>query len=404
MLNGLWEILELRVTGAAPERCLNRWTAADLGFWRLCQESELDFSCRVRAAELPRLKREAARAQCEVKVLRRFGLPVLLRRMRGRPVLIVGTALVLALCLLAQSFVWFLRVEGCWDVSPEAVLRALEEEGVRFGTWGLTIDSEDLKNRMLNRIPALSWLAVNRSGCVVTVLCAEREPVEPPLETEGVMDIVASRPGVIRELRVLEGFAVKAPGDAVTEGEVLISGVMEWAVRVQATRARGEVYADTLRSAELICPAEAVKKVYTGRRELCQTIIFQRKRRKLSGNSSIFGTSCDRITEIKEWRLPGGWRLPVSLETVTLLEYRLEPAELSLQEAETLLNAEALRQTEAELVAGTVEQGSAAIQKKNGGYLCRAALNCLELISRTMPAEPPREEECNGETDQRGTN
>ncbi len=403
MLKGLWEILELRVTGAAPARCLNRWAAADLAFWRLRQESELDFTCRVFASELPALRREAARAQCELRVLRRFGLPLLLRRLRERPVLVAGTALVLALCLFAQGFVWFLRVEGNRRVSSEAVLRALEEEGVRFGTWGLSIDSEELKNRMLNRLPELSWLAVNRSGCVATVLCAEREPVEPPVERDGICNVVAARPGIIRELSVLDGFARKAPGDAVSEGEVLISGVMEWAVRVQATRARGEVYADTLRSAELICPAETVKKVYTGRTELCTSIIFQRKRRNLSGNSSIFGTMCDRITEIKEWRLPGGWPLPVRIETVTLLEYRLEPAALSPREAEALLNAEALRQTEEQMTAGTVEQGSAVIQKKNGGYLCRAALNCLELISRTVPAEPPREEECNGETDQRGT-
>ncbi len=403
MLSVLREVLELRVIGAAPVRCLNRWTAADLAFWKLQRESEQDFSCRAFASELPALRREAARAQCELRVLRRFGLPVLLRRLGRRPVLASGTALVLALTLLAQGFVWFVRVEGNETVPREAVLHALEEEGVRFGTWGLSIDSEDLKNRMLNRLPALSWLAVNRSGCVSTVLCAEREPLEPSLDSAGITDVVAARPGIIREISVLDGFALKAPGDAVLEGDVLISGVMEWTVRVQATRARGEVWADTLRSDELICPAETLQKVYTGRTELCRSIIFQRKRRKLSGNSSIFGTMCDRITENQELCLPGGWRLPWTLETVTLLEYRLEPIELPAEEANALLNAEALRQTEAQMAAGTVEQGSTAIQKKDGGYHCRAALNCLELISRTVPAEPPREEECNGETDQRGT-
>ena len=403
MLRVFGETLKLRVTGAAPARCLNRWTAADLAFWALKRESELDFTCRVRARDLPLLRREAARAQCEVRVLGRFGLPVLLRRLRARPVLVVGTVLALALALFAQSFVWFLRVEGNERVPAETILRALEEEGVRFGTWGPSIDSEDLKNRVLNRVPALSWLAVNRSGCLVTALCAEREPETEPEETEGVMDIVAARPGILREISVLEGFAVREPGDAVLEGDLLISGVMEWTVRVQAGRARGEVYADTLRTSELICPAETVKKVYTGRTEVCRTIIFQRKRRNLSGNSSIFGTMCDRITEINEWSLPGGFVLPVRVETVTLYEYRLEPAELSLDEAEPLLNAEALRQTQAQMVAGRVEQGSAVTQKKENGYICRAALNCLELISRTVPAEPLREEGSNGQIDQRGT-
>ena len=403
MLRALRETLELRVIGAAPARCLNRWTAADLSFWSLRRETELEFTCRVYASELPALRREAARAQCELRVLRRYGLPILLRRLRRRPVLIVGSVLALALTMFAQNFVLFLRVEGNRRVGADTILHALEEDGVRFGTWGRTVDSETVKNKMLNQLPDLSWLAVNRSGCVVTVLCAEREPEETQEQTEGIMDVVAARPGVIREMRVLDGFPVRAPGDAVMEGDLLISGVMEWTVRVQTTRARGEVYADTFRASELICPDAALKKVYTGRTEQCRTIIFQRKRRKISGNSSIFGTMCDRITEINELRLPGGWLLPVKLETVTLLEYRLEPAELSLEDAERLLNAESIRQTEAQMIAGKVEQGSTLVQKKENGYLCRAAMNCLELISRTVPAEPYREEELHGETDQRGT-
>lgn len=403
MLKWLHETLLLRMTGAAPTRCLNRWTDKDLAFWNLKQETELDYLCKIYASDLLAIQREAVRAQCEVRVLDRHGLPVLLRRLWKRPVLVIGTVLTLMLTLSAQSFVLFLQVEGNDRVPVETILRAMEEDGLRFGTWGPSIDSEDLKNRVLNRVPELSWLAVNRSGCLVTVLCAEREPETKPEETEGVMDIVAARPGIIREISVLDGFAVREPGDAVLEGDLLISGVMEWTVRVQAGRARGEVYADTLRTAELISPAEGVKKVYTGRTEVCRTIIFHRKRRNLSGNSSIFGMMCDRITEINEWSLPGGLMLPVQIETMTLLEYRLEPSVLAMDEAEHLLNSEALRLTEAQMIAGRVEQGSSVIQKKENGYICRAVLNCLELISSTVPAKPFGEEELHGETDQRGT-
>jgi hypothetical protein len=189
----------------------------------------------------------------------------------------------------------------------------------------------------------------------------------------------------------------------VLEGDILISGIAEWTLRIQATRAMGEVYADTLRVSELVCPVSARKKVYTGRRETCVTLVYERKRRKISGNSSIFGTSCDRMIKVSNWTLPGGYELPVTVETETLLEYTLEPLELPARQAETLLREESLRLTQAQMTAGQIETGSAAIQKTQDSYRCRGVWNCLELISKTIPAELFGEDEVNGKTDQRGT-
>ena len=401
MLRRLRSVVLLEVRGAAPLRCLNRWTAADLSFWKLEYLSVFSFRCLAYEKELPLLEREAGRAQCETRVLRRTGLPVLLRRLRARPVISAGTVLALGAVFLLQNFVWFLRVEGNERLSAQTILQALAEEGVRFGAWGPGLDSEDLKNRMLNRVPELRWLAVNREGGLVTVLTAERQPEEPALEKEGVTNLIAARPGLVRELRVLNGFAQVAPGDAVAEGDLLISGVMEWTNRVQVTRAMGEVYADTLHAMAIICPDTAWEKRYTGRVERCLTIIFQRKRRKLSGNSSIFGTMCDRMIETRTWTLPGGYTLPVSLELETLREYSPEPTPISEAEAASLLKAEAERLTRTRLVSGQIQRESAVIQKKQNSFCCRTVLNCLELISRTVPAELFGEEENHGKADQR---
>ena len=398
----LRETLLLRIRGASPERCLNRWSSAGLSFWALERVSEFVFQCQVYAAELPALKREAARSQCELELLRRSGLPLLLRRLRRRPVLLLGFPAALLLAFFLNSFVWFIRVEGNERVPSSRILHELEEEGVRFGAWGLGLNSEDLKNRMLNRIPELRWLAVNPSGGVVTVLTAEREPEEPPLEQGGVAHLVATRPGLIRELRVINGFAVKAAGDPVQTGDILISGLMEWTTHTQATRAMGEVYAETYREERIICPDTALEKVYTGRTASCKTLIFQRIRRKISGNSSIFGTMCDRMIETKAWTLPGGWQLPIQLETETLLEYELRSVALAQPEAEAILTGEARRLTEDAMTAGQIESQSSTIQKKTDSYLCRVNMNCVEMIARTLPVELFGEDDSHGKTHQRG--
>ena len=112
---------------------------------------------------------------------------------------------------------------------------------------------------------------------------------------------------------------------------------------------------------------------------------------------------CDRMIETKVWTLPGNYALPITTETVILREYTLEPVSLRQTDAEQLLSGEALRLTEASMIAGTVETASTEIKKDKDAYTCSGTLNCLELISKTVPVELFGEDVTNGEADQRGT-
>lgn len=396
MMRYLRGSLEIELSGASPERCLNRWTQAEIAFWDYRQQETLQASCKIFRSDLAAAKREAARAQMSVRVLAEYGFPALLRRLRRRPVLVGGTLLSVALAIFLQSFVWFFRVQGNVTVSKERILHALQEEGVRFGTVGMSINSEDLKNRLLNRIPELRWLAVNREGGLVTVLTAERKPEIPTEETAGICNVLAARPGIVRQIEVTDGVAMVAPGDSVDTGTVLISGIAEWTTHTQFMRAAGEVYADTVRQLEMICPATRLQKRYTGRVERCSSVIFQKKREKISGNSSIFGTMCDRIITKKTWTLPGGYELPVCLETEWLREYELVPVELEADEALRLLTAEADRLVQMQLVAGTVQSSSTQIITKEDSFRMKGSFNCCELISRTVPAELYEEDPIDG--------
>ena len=179
MIRRLRGSLELELRGVSLERCLNRWVQAEIPFWDLQRQDELIARCRIYESDLDAARREAARAQTGLCVLSCAGLPRLMRQLLRRPVLLVGVVLALITVLLLQNFVWFVRVQGNETVTTERILQALSEEGVRFGAWGPDLDSEDLKNRMLNRIPELRWLAVNREGGLVTVLTAERKQERP---------------------------------------------------------------------------------------------------------------------------------------------------------------------------------------------------------------------------------
>ena len=182
--------VELKLTGVSLEACLNRWTKAEISFWDLRRDGDFTARCCICERETEQAEAEANRAQMELQVLAYHGLPNLMRKFALRRVLLFGTLIAVGLAMFAQNFVWFLSVSGTESVPDSVILQALAEEGVKFGAWGPDINSEDLKNRVLNRIPALRWLAVNREGGVVTVLAAERNPEEPVEEHSGVTNVV----------------------------------------------------------------------------------------------------------------------------------------------------------------------------------------------------------------------
>ena len=148
MLRTLRGYVELEITGASPERCLNRLAEKDIPFWNIQQVDAFHLTCCLYTAHLEAARKEISAALCTEKVLRIRGLPHGVRGLRNRPVLIVGFLLALVLAYVSQCFVWFVRVEGAVEVPPEQILQAIDTEGVAFGAWGPKLDSQYLKNRM----------------------------------------------------------------------------------------------------------------------------------------------------------------------------------------------------------------------------------------------------------------
>ena len=82
--------VRFRLTGAAPEQCLNALAAARLEFWDIEREDALNLSLCVPAREAERLQRLALRCLCTAEVTERSGLRAQFGGLLRRPVLLLG--------------------------------------------------------------------------------------------------------------------------------------------------------------------------------------------------------------------------------------------------------------------------------------------------------------------------
>lgn len=250
------------VSGRRPERLLNLCANRGIPVWQVRRRRE-GLVCCLFARDYPKLRPLRRRAGVRLRVRRKRGLPFHCRRYRARWGLLVGGLLFCAFLTLMPRFVWRIEVHTRGAVDETAVRAALTDLGLRIGAPLSAVDGADLRHRLALRLPEVSWAAINDDGAVVTV--EVRGVEEKPEPAEGYANLVAAREGQIVALYVRSGSAAVRVGDAVTAGQLLVSGTEAYADgRTVFRRSEGEVIAETTRTVAVTVPFARTVRVLCG--------------------------------------------------------------------------------------------------------------------------------------------
>ncbi|MBQ6119582.1 MAG: sporulation protein YqfD [Clostridia bacterium] len=204
-----------------------------------------------------RVKQAAEKAGMTLAPQKVTGLPLLARRCRARVGVFAGLLAGALLLWYLSGGLWELRVTGNETLGAEEILDALAEEGIRIGARTARLDCAEAERQMQARLPRLSWIAVNITGCRATAEVREAtEPPETPPEGE-YANVVAARDGVILRADVLSGEGQPKIGEAVVKGDLLVSGVVEMNNgRYRLTEAKAVI--EALTKTELSLTAQSV--------------------------------------------------------------------------------------------------------------------------------------------------
>ena len=377
--------VRLRIHAAAPEACLQRLAARRIAF-RFVQKP--DEFC----VEILVLQKDAARAEAALRAggaecvrTARLGFGRVFGGLWRRPVLLILLVLAIAAAVIVPKFVFFYEVSGNETVPDAQILRELEALGVRFGTYGPSIDPQELKNQMLLRIGKLQWLTVQQSGMCARVVVRERLEKEPVLDRRTPANVVAARAGVITSISAEAGSSVCQVGQAVAAGELLISAFTDFGYKTQATAARGEVYARTLHRLQCVLPQSRLQKMESRTTWRAISLRIGHRRVHLFGRTQADGI-CEKQTDTRYLQLPGGFSLPIGIEITTICEYDTREEFLQEQQVQQQLAEQAEAAVRREMVAGTITGSTCRLTRQDGAFCLDAALQCEEMIARIRPA------------------
>lgn len=373
----------LEISGDFPEQFINTLALKGIEFWgfKKLKGGRAEVSVPLRA--LSAVERLRPGLECEVRVLKRKGLPHFLYGLRRRWALFLG----LVLCLLGVTtlslFVWEIEVTGNVTVPDGEILSVLDKLGVHIGTFALSIDQQDIRSRALAEIGELSWLTVNIKGTKAEVIVRERIPKPEIVEEDTPTAVIASKGGVITKMNVYRGLPLVNVGDTVTPGDILVGAeVASLHSGSRLVHAMADVYARTWYEFAFEMPLEYTAKNYTGEKKQKRAIILFGRRINLSLSTGFSHGFCDKIIKNSQVILPGDFHLPVRLIAEVFEEYEPEKKIMEISEAERILKERLARRLD-ELV-GDGEKVSVDFRTDVSENLIKVTLTaeCIEQIGK----------------------
>ena len=332
--------------------------------------------------DLKRLRLLCEQRGDRLEVIRKAGLSQTVRKLLKRPCILIGIPAMTAFFLWIPTRVLFIEVCGNHQVPSAEILETAEASGLRFGCLRRNVRSEQIKNRLLQKIPELNWAGINTRGCVAEISVREWTAAPSPRELPAPASIVAARDGVITKCTALRGEALCRPGQAVKKGEVLISGILPAGDSQLYTQADGEVYAGTERILCGILPASSQKK---GEKQGASRNIFLvcgKNRIKILGSSGNWDATCGRMYQEYYITLPGGYRLPFGLAVSRYQGTQLHLTSDPPRNLQEILSAAAEAALKERMVAGSILAKKERFSVEHGTMVLKGQYVCNEMIGR----------------------
>lgn len=380
-------MVTVRVRGAELERFLNACMRHGVRLRNIRRTNIDELTARLPVRDFFRLRACVRRTHCRVHILRRHGLPFLLRSLRGRYALWTSALLLCAVIYVLTSRIWVIETSFPEGVDGYAVMRELEALGIRAGTPVGSIDRQAVRLHMMNRFDFLSFFSVNFEGnCMQVETGAAQSRLEQP-DADTITAVAAAKGGLITRVDAWQGTPLVKAGDVVLQGDRLVDAVVQPTAELGRPRlvpASADVWAHTWQKGERVLARKFKTRRYTGRVRTRYALIIGKTRINLYSDSSISRESCDKIETTIPFRLSGTVRLPAALVTQTLSFYTEEDAAYSEEQAKQLLEYGTVRRIRNGMSEGSMEQFTGQLTCREDAAVLSWKAECFEQIGAAV--------------------
>ena len=375
-------VLTVRFTSATPEKTLDVITQAKIPLSHVLRINELTYVIEIQRKDYSQLAAIFRRREDHWEMVRKRGFFWILSSLIRRPILMLGILLLLICSLFLPSRVFFIAVYGNTTIPDRLILSAAEDCGIRFAASRKLVRSEKVKNALLAAVPQLQWAGVNTAGCTAVISVREKVVEDSFTEHNIVSSLISNLDGYILSTTVTSGTPLVFPGDSVTKGQLLISGYTDCGLCIRASRAVGDILAQTNRKIKAVSPKNYDFPKKDPKVFYQLSLLLGKKRINLWKDSRISDAGCGRMYEEYFVSLPGGFRLPIAVCLDRYVPYEIQnvtvPESTAKDQLQDFSDAYLLRQ----MISGRIQKKRSSFSQSDNLYTLDSSYTCTEMIGR----------------------
>lgn len=240
--------------GGFPERFINLCSMNRISLWDAKSSSGI-LHAKTSIKGYKQLRQCAKRSGMRIRIEKKCGLPFILAPYIKRKGLFAGIVLSAVITALLSSTVWTTEVLGNEKFTREQIIEIAEHYGVRKGVFRHTLDLKDIRSSIKAQVDGISWFSVIVDGSHILLHVSETDGTTEIIDNKKTCNIVSGIDGEVLKIEAQQGTPAVLPGNAVTKGDLLISGVSEKNDgSVYFTHARGTAIIRTEYLHEVILP------------------------------------------------------------------------------------------------------------------------------------------------------
>lgn len=385
-MTGLWKsfagMIRIRITSGSLPLTLSRINDFGIVLLDLKYMDELTAEATIYRCDYASVYKYLSQHGENIKIVNTTGIFWSLKKLLKRPLLVAGVIIYLTFALYLPTRILFVKVDGNSTIPTNLILEKAEKCGIGFGESRRQVRSESVKNALLGEISELQWVGVNTYGCIAVISVKERSTPKQEENFTGVSNIVATRDGVITDLSSTQGTIKCKVGQAVTAGQVLVSGYIDCGIFIKATRAQGEIFATTLREMTLKTPAEHSVRTCQTTQKTNYILQIGKKLINLSQDSGISPSTCVKMYETKRLMLPGGFGLPAAIISERIIVHEQDTVDTTEEDSAEWMKHSLRRYLQKQMVAGSIINHSEVIATEEGNHCLYGRYFCREMIGQ----------------------
>ncbi len=375
--------LELEITSADITNVINHFNDAGIKLYNLIYIDALSIRFKISPKDYDYIIKISKKLGFSVKYIQLVGIQQWIKRLIKRPIMCASILILLIFSIIVPSKVFFVSVEGNVTIPTNEILEIAEKNGIGFGTSRRAVRSEKIKNLLLENIPGLQWVGINTSGCTAVISVKEKTPQQESENNDNaVCSIVASRDGIIQSFTVLKGTPLLNVGQAVTKGQILVSGYMDCGIVTKTTQADAEIIAMTFRELNVVTPAPLYEREKIIDQKVRYSIRLGKNIINLYKDSGILDMTCGKIYVEDCLKLPGGFQLPLSIIKETTFFYSDAQNMSVISDEEAWLKESANVYIENQMISGEVISSQISVEQNADAAHLYGRYACSEMIGQ----------------------